>query len=458
MQVKKFEAPTLQEALDTIKRELGPEAIILQTKTHKRGFGLMNRGSVEVTAAVSERSLQKKKAVETKLTPPVKNQIDRLPAAQQAEYFDAAIKSTQDRVELSSKRLTATRYIDIDTPPKAAATPAPRPRPQQPVFSGSGMGMGMGTESVVPSSSRALEEELKQLKRMLSEVKAQQDLSVSSGAGALASVPSLETPALQDAFEQLVVNGVDRRHAHAWVKKVAFDLGVSRASDPNAVLDQLAAEVMESVVIGPSPLDIPVNQEKEGMCRVLALVGPTGVGKTTTLAKIASEAILKRGLKVGLINLDAYKVAAFDQLGTYAKILNVPFRSVATPEDLSAALKDFQSLDLVLVDTTGRSQKDPDALRELKASLDQIPGVETSLVLSVTTRDSDLMDMATRFGMFRPQGLIFSKLDETNHFGSMMNLTQKVRLPIQYFTTGQRVPEDIEEATRERMAALVLDL
>jgi flagellar biosynthesis protein FlhF len=191
---------------------------------------------------------------------------------------------------------------------------------------------------------------------------------------------------------------------------------------------------------------------------VIALVGPTGVGKTTTVAKMASEALLKRNLKVGLINLDSYKVAAFDQLGTYAKILNVPFRSAASADELRAAVQDFHGLDLVLVDTTGRSQRDPASLREMQELLKSVPTLRTQLVLAVATRDNELYDQASRFGVFRPQGVVFSKLDEATLYGSIYNVSQKTKLPLLYFTTGQRVPEDIEEATRERVAALIMEL
>ena len=209
---------------------------------------------------------------------------------------------------------------------------------------------------------------------------------------------------------------------------------------------------------GISPLGGIEAENQQNGPAVIALVGPTGVGKTTTVAKMASEALLKRNLKVGLINLDSYKVAAFDQLGTYAKILNVPFRSVSTQEELKAALLDFQSLNLVLVDTTGRSQRDPGSLKDMQAMLSSVPNLRTHLVLSVITRDSELYDMATRFSIFRPQGLIMSKLDEATIFGSIYNVSQKVKLPLLYFTTGQRVPEDIEEASRERVASLILNL
>jgi flagellar biosynthesis protein FlhF len=523
MQVKKFEAPTIQEALDTIKRELGPEAIILQTKKNKRGFGLLSKDSVEVTAAVSERSLQKKDFAEKRLTPATKEAVKRMPADRQAEFLnkytekstsrsapkpapqraagsyagnsrmsagagaeaagapiDALLRSTaksQDRVEVSARtqtqapraqgqashsqrlvqqqasassagnRLTATRYIDID-----------------------GHEVDERIASAAPKMT--MEEEVRLLKRMIEELKTSQDTVVPGGSGAQALLnPSaqqngsgaLGTSALQDAYEQLVLNGIDKRYAWNLLKQVAFELGDERAKSPDDVLDQLAMEIMQSTEI-EAPLSEATARIENTEARttggpvILALVGPTGVGKTTTVAKMASEGLLRRNLKVGLINLDSYKVAAFDQLGTYAKILNVPFRSCATVDDLRAAIQDFQSLDLVIVDTTGRSQRDPEQLRAMQAMLSQIPQLRTQLVLSVTTRDAELYDMANRFSMFRPQGIIVSKLDEATIYGSIYNVSQKVKLPLLYFTTGQRVPEDIEEATPERVAALILDL
>lgn len=465
MQVKKFEAPTIQEALDTIKRELGPEAIILQTKKHKRGFGLMNKDSVEVTAAVSERSLQKKTFAEKRLPEVARNAVKNMPAERQAEFInkyndkhagkytratapagataasapiDALMRSgARDKVEVSgkavapSKRLTATRYADIDEGEIQA-------RASKPIMT--------------------MEEEVHHLKRMIEEMKTSQDSMVGVGSGAQAlqgGSGSLGTPALQDAYEQLVLNGMDKRFAYGLMKTVTFELGEERAKNPEDVLDQVAFEIMRTTEV-ESPLSD--FEKAENGPRVVALVGPTGVGKTTTVAKMASEALLRRNLKVGLINLDSYKVAAFDQLGTYAKILNVPFRSCANADDLRAAIQDFQSLDLIIVDTTGRSQRDPESLREMQTLLQNVPQIKTQLVLSVTTRDNELYDMANRFSMFRPQGIIVSKLDEATLYGSVYNVCQKVKLPLLYFTTGQRVPEDIEDATRERVAALILGL
>ena len=125
---------------------------------------------------------------------------------------------------------------------------------------------------------------------------------------------------------------------------------------------------------------------------------------------------------------------------------------------LFRSIQDFTSLDLVLIDTTGRSQKDPQSLKEMEKLLTLIPGLQSQLILAATTRDNELYDMSARFSIFRPQGIIVSKLDEAMIYGALYNVTQKTKLPLLYFTTGQRVPEDIEEASRERVVSLVMDL
>ena len=136
----------------------------------------------------------------------------------------------------------------------------------------------------------------------------------------------------------------------------------------------------------------------------------------------------------------------------------MPYRSVENADELKAAIMDFKSLDLILIDTAGRSHRDPEALRIMHDILLTVPQIRTQLVLSATTRDGELYDQSQRFDIFNPAGLVFSKLDEATTFGAIYNVSMKSKLPLSYFTTGQRVPEDIEEASRERLAALVMDL
>jgi flagellar biosynthesis protein FlhF len=473
MQVKKFEAPTIQEALDHVKRELGPEAIILQTKKSKRGFGIMSKATVEVTAAVSERSLGKKQAVEVRIPEASKQIINKYSAEKQAQVFDKFADRhieqavhTRDQVTVAdkSKRITATRYIDIDEN-KGAQTRSPVAKPQS-------------RESEAKSPERAnsekakppLEDEVRQLKRMIQDLKSAQDEigrahaeGQNSGSADNSRIfinqISLDNPLLQDAFEQLVVNGMDRRYALSLVKKVGFELGGRESDTQDKVSDLLANEIMDSLEI-LSPLSDIKKETGSGIApspKLIALIGPTGVGKTTTIAKLASDAI-KRGFKVGLITLDSQKIGAFEQLGMYSKILGVPFRTAGSIDDLKAALSDYRSLDLVLLDTSGCSQKDPESLKKMQDLFNIMDGLRSFLVLSATTRDVELYEIVNRFAAFRPEGLVISKLDEASVYGSIYNVFQKSKLPLLYFTTGQKVPDDIEEATRERVASLVMEI
>jgi flagellar biosynthesis GTPase FlhF len=292
---------------------------------------------------------------------------------------------------------------------------------------------------------------------MIEEIKIAQD---EGGAGATSFASQIQdNPALMDAFEHLLMNGVDKRYALGLVRKAGFELGPEESRNPDAVLDQVTFEVM-SALDTLNPLDgvTPGSRGDAGpFC--LALVGPTGVGKTTTLAKIASIAVLKKNLRVGLVNLDVYKVAAFDQLQTYAKILNVPFRSAASLDELRSAVADFRGLDLVLIDTTGRSQRDETSLKEMSELVRALEyPVQTHLCVASPTRDLELYDIASRFSVFKPTALAVTKLDESFLFGSVFNVACRSKLPLSWFTTGQRVPEDLEDSTRERVACLIMDL
>ncbi|MGE4106909.1 MAG: flagellar biosynthesis protein FlhF [Bacteriovoracia bacterium] len=471
MQVKKFEAPTIQEALETIKRDLGPDAIILQTKNIRGGFGLLSKSSVEVTAAVSEKSLQKKKTLETKLPTGTVEAMQKLPASKQAEILERYPQKTLDRYPTAtrpgasgtsdarqSRKLTATRYIDIDTPPVssgASASPGP-------VASAPSVRTVLSPAVGTPPIKDAIRQEIDELKQMLGEMKSSQEIAATSGASgspSMGAAPAFNNPAVRDSYELLVVNGLEKKHAHLLVKQAVFALDGKDAESPDQVMDQVAEELVGTIEVASLLEGItPKSADASHPPAAIALLGPTGVGKTTTLAKIASDAVLNRGLKVGLINVDSYKIAAADQLSTYAKILNVPFRSVADAEELRVALQEFNRFDVVLIDTTGRSQRDMEHLNQMRDLLAAVPNLRTALVLSSTTRDTELYDIGKRFSGFKPGGLILSKLDEALVYGSIYNVSHRLKLPLMYFTTGQRVPEDIEEATAERLAALVLDL
>ncbi len=465
MQVKKFEAPTIQEALDNVKRELGPEAIILQTKKNKRGFGLLSKGSVEITAAVSDRSLQKKQSLDVKLPEKSKSAVKRLSAEKQANIYDkyatqSILSENQifDRVEVSQKgkKITATRYIDIrdeQLENKKNFQMKPQKSDLKPLVTQPTTFLGLDKEEKF-LNKKSFEEEVQYLKKMIQDLKDTQESEKNSGPNLLQHT-MLDVPTLQDVFEQLVTNGVERRYVLSFIKKVAFELGADGVKNPELVLDQLAQEIMDTIeVIPPFPIDFEKIQKPV----MIALVGPTGVGKTSTIAKLASSALTKRGLKVGLINLDQSKLNSFEQLGTYAKLIKAPIRSASSEEDLESALLDFKNLDLIFFDTPGCSQKDTEAIRKLCQTLEGIPQIRIYMILAGVTKDIELYDAASRFSIFRPQGIIMSKLDEATIYGSIYNLSQRSKLPLVSFTLGQVIPDDIEDASQERLASLLLNI
>jgi flagellar biosynthesis protein FlhF len=189
---------------------------------------------------------------------------------------------------------------------------------------------------------------------------------------------------------------------------------------------------------------------------VWALVGPTGVGKTTTAAKLAANFSLRHRLKVGLITVDTYRIAAAEQIEVYGRIMELPTLVAGGAAELKEALARLSGLDLILIDTVGRSPRDEENLEELKAVLAGAEGVKTHLVLACPTRDADQAEVMAGFARFAPQSLIFTKLDETATYGPILNQVVRSGLPVSYLTCGQRVPEDLEEATREGLAKRLL--
>ncbi|MEM9167765.1 MAG: flagellar GTP-binding protein, partial [Planctomycetota bacterium] len=178
--------------------------------------------------------------------------------------------------------------------------------------------------------------------------------------------------------------------------------------------------------------------------------------KTTTLAKLAARAKLRHGRSVGLITTDTYRIAAVEQLRTYAEIIGLPLKVVADPSEMPEALESMATLDEVLIDTAGRSQHDTERLTELRSYLDQADPHETHLVLSCVASDAVLARAAERFGALGPNRLLMTKLDEAVELGVLLGLLSKVGAPLSYVTTGQEVPDDIEPAGAERLARQIL--
>ena len=190
--------------------------------------------------------------------------------------------------------------------------------------------------------------------------------------------------------------------------------------------------------------------------RLVALLGTTGVGKTTTLAKIAAKFVLEHGVNAALITADTYRISAVDQLKTYSEILGLPLEIVYTPEELKNAIEKHKHKELVLIDTAGRSQQNVQQMRELEEFLRVNNRIEKHLVISATTKLTDAQEIISKFSAVNPEKIIVTKIDETGSLGMIINLMRNKKLSLSYITTGQSVPDDIELATADILTDLIL--
>lgn len=204
-----------------------------------------------------------------------------------------------------------------------------------------------------------------------------------------------------------------------------------------------------------TPLPLILDRQST-IGRVVTFVGPTGVGKTTTLAKVAARLVLEMGKSVGVITIDTYRIAAVDQLRAFAEMMDIPIIVAFTPKELSMAVERFKDKEYVLIDTAGRSQYDDKRIRILGGLLKALPSSENYLVISAGTRNREASDIFTSFNILPLHGCIFTKIDEAGAFGMLLNMAVKTELPICFLTNGQEVPDDIEDASPERIAELIL--
>lgn len=190
--------------------------------------------------------------------------------------------------------------------------------------------------------------------------------------------------------------------------------------------------------------------------KVVALIGPTGVGKTTTLAKIAARFVLEQGARVALITADTYRISAVEQLKTYSDILGLPLEIVYNPDALRRAIEKHKDKQLILIDTAGRSQYNEYQMKELSGLLSIDADIEKHLVMSATTKTSDGIELLENFSICQPDRVIFTKVDETGTHGIILNILHRRKVALSYVTNGQSVPDDIEPASVERLAELLL--
>ncbi len=381
MQIKRFEANTMAEALSIVKSELGPDAVILSTKSTRRGagaFGLFGKPMVEVTAAVDRTPADRTKAG-TAVPPSVSRGSERL----SYEWRDVGEIST-------------------------------------------------------------LREEIRDLKELVSELRDMGRRSIPKGS----QVPG----GFEGIYTDMLSAGVAPRLAGKVVVKGAEMLaGVSdSAKGGMTVKEVIAGVIMEMIKVSGGIC----TDGRKGKC--VAFVGPTGVGKTTTIAKVAAQQTMI-GKDVAMITIDTYRIGAVEQLKLYGRILKVPVVEASTVRELRERIESFRDKDLILIDTAGRSHRDDSQISFLGQFFpDGESSPELHLLISATTKEGDIKEILKRFGRLPIRRYVFTKLDESTSFGSLLNVAAGYRVPYSYFTTGRRVPEDLEAATPERVADLIL--
>ena len=300
-----------------------------------------------------------------------------------------------------------------------------------------------------PESLSCLEKEIHELKSGIEVLKQEfpcrRDLSeLKETMNLLLDTISIRYPThMRSIYAGMVAGGISRFKAAALLETMKNDYAreeIDTYEKSAAIAENLIARSLVK------------NGRKEQ--RIKAFIGPTGVGKTTTLAKLAAHYSLEKKMKVGMITTDTYRIAAADQLKVYAKIMGLPIQVAPEKETFLRSLASFAEKEMILVDTPGRNHNDDRGLNELKAILPS--DVETVLLLSPVASREHLLDTANRYRIFNYDRLILTKVDECNHFGSMYEVLDEIGKPVSHVTTGQNVPRDIEKASPERLARLIL--
>lgn len=295
------------------------------------------------------------------------------------------------------------------------------------------------SEEAAPDES-GKDEEIRDLQNQLEEMKAMlMEMSRNKGAGD--AVPTLQSAMQsQEVTEKIIQDMIAKLNG---TEILAPSSSVKAAN-------ALEKYIRKAIRVA-NGITLYSNKPK-----VVALIGPTGVGKTTTLAKIAAKFVLEQGARVALITADTYRISAVEQLKTYSDILGLPLEIVYNPEALRKAIEKHKDKQLILIDTAGRSQYNEYQMKELSGLLSIDADIEKHLVMSATTKTSDGVELLENFSICQPDRVIFTKVDETGTHGIILNILHRRKVALSYITNGQSVPDDIEPASVERLAELLL--
>lgn len=252
-------------------------------------------------------------------------------------------------------------------------------------------------------------------------------------------------------YKKLVDRGVNEKLAAKMFEKINSNKNAAESESLKSDKKELA-DLMKRVLVCTGAIEPGKTRPK-----VVALVGPTGVGKTTTIAKLAAHYALEKRKKVALISLDNYRIGALDQLKLYGEIMQVPVETASEASEFRALLRKHSDKDFIFVDTMGKCHKDHSYARRLNEIVNTSGPVEIHLVLSVNLQEKMFEEAFRQFSPLNIDRVLFTKLDEGMGYGSMFNFSLRTKLPFSYFTTGQRVPEDIELAAEDKVIRLIFN-
>ena len=449
MRVKKYRAESLPEAMAQVKADLGGDALILSTEKQKAGgvLGLFRKEVFEVTAAIDREGMA---------TPPsdLAQRRDKWQAAlnehlrassEPAAPETALTRAPHGEAAPTGAALTETAQTETART-ETAATSNSVAAEEAPPYHGN-----LSRDGSLPSPGHGKKgriegedcrDELSEIREMLGTI-----------------MRRVNTPAEVCEFPASLQNLYTRLTAIGATEDVARDsvLGVQQLikGEGMSEVDPTVREIFINYLGVRFPPPVRV-EETAAKGRVIAFVGPTGVGKTTTIAKLAADHSLLKAQSVALLTADTYRVAAVQQLRTYADIIGLPLEAVFTPQELKDALYYQLRNDLIFLDTAGRNHRDKVKMAELRAFLEAAQPDTTFLVIGANTRYEDATEILKCYEPIGFDALIMSKLDETDSHGGVLNLLAESGKPVSYLTTGQEVPDDFEVATWEAIADLLL--
>ncbi|RKN86505.1 flagellar biosynthesis protein FlhF [Paenibacillus ginsengarvi] len=420
MRVKRYVVDSMPDALQKIRADLGKDAVILNTKEIRSGgfLGLFGKKKIEVIAATDSGG-QKQPAPSP--TVPLR-QAAAVPATPSfvSQMQEALIHGGMKEAAPASASVAM-----LDTPILPPVVPPVSQAVQQ-------AGRHQAREDI-------LLDEIKQMKEMFAKL--------ATGVQLAAKYPEpvakfekqlLDQGISADIVERLLLQATEQ-----------FESETSPKTEPFAY--EAVKQQLKAILHNPNRKGIAEDT------RIAHFVGPTGVGKTTTIAKLAAEQVLKYNRKVGFITSDTYRIAAVEQLKTYATILNIPLEVVFSPQELARAYEQLKHCDVIFMDTAGRNFRNQMYVSELNSLLQTKGRSETYLVLSLTSKYSDMKAITENFAKFQLDQVIFTKFDETDSYGSIINLLYDFPLQLSYLTNGQNVPEDISLTEEDRLAELLLE-